>query len=49
MDSLGDAVDGHGKDVSRIGHVDLVDKVLIFHHIPEFPDHDIGFRIHLIF
>ena len=38
----GDAVNGCGKNVSRVGNVDLLDKVVILHDLAELTDHDVG-------
>ncbi len=33
---------GRGENVSRVRHVDLPDKVVVFHDFAEFVDHDVG-------
>jgi hypothetical protein len=37
-----DAVHGRGENVSRVRHVDLLDKVVVLHDFTEFFDHDVG-------
>ena len=38
----GDAVNCRRKNVSRIGHVDLLDKVVVIHDLAELADHNVG-------
>ena len=40
-------MNGRGKNVSRVGHVDLLDKVFIIHDLSELADHDVGVGVDL--